>query len=63
MFNDVKNKYGNIIKIMMISPAGAEGINLANVRQVHIMEPYWNEVELNKLLVVLYVNVFIKIYH
>ena len=34
----------------MISPAGTEGINLRNTRQVHIMEPYWNEVVLNKLL-------------
>ena len=50
MFNDPKNKYGKIIKIMMISPAGAEGINLANVRQVHIMEPYWNEVRIEQVI-------------
>lgn len=50
MFNDSKNKYGKIIKIMMISPAGAEGINLANVRQVHIMEPYWNEVRIEQVI-------------
>ena len=50
MFNDVKNKYGDVIKIMMISPAGAEGINLANVRQVHIMEPYWNEVRIEQVI-------------
>ena len=33
---------------MMISPAGAEGINLNNVRQVHILEPYWNEVRIEQ---------------
>ena len=49
-FNDSKNKYGKVIKIMMISPAGAEGINLANVRQVHIMEPYWNEVRIEQVI-------------
>ena len=50
IFNDVKNKYGKVIKIIMISPAGAEGINLANVRQVHIMEPYWNEVRIEQVI-------------
>ena len=34
----------------MISPAGAEGINLRNVRQVHIMEPYWNEVRIEQVI-------------
>ena len=34
----------------MISPAGAEGINLNNVRQVHITEPYWNEVRVEQVI-------------
>jgi hypothetical protein len=34
----------------MISGAGAEGINLSNVRQVHIMEPYWNEVRIEQVI-------------
>jgi superfamily II DNA or RNA helicase len=38
-----ENKYGKLIKILMFSPAGAEGINLESIRQVHITEPYWNE--------------------
>jgi hypothetical protein len=42
-FNNIENKYGKICKIMMISPAGAEGLNLFNVRQIHLMEPYWHE--------------------
>jgi hypothetical protein len=33
----------------MISPAGAEGISLNNVRQVHIMEPYWHEVRITQM--------------
>jgi hypothetical protein len=44
VFNQDKNIYGDIVKIIMISPAGTEGISLMNVRQVHILEPYWNEV-------------------
>jgi hypothetical protein len=50
IFNKSENKYGKYCKIIMISPAGAEGINLNNVRQVHIMEPYWNEVRIEQVI-------------
>jgi hypothetical protein len=49
-FNNPKNKDGSIIRIILISPAGSEGINLKNVRQVHVMEPYWNEVRIEQLI-------------
>lgn len=49
-FNKPQNKHGEIIKIMLISPAGTEGLNLKNVRQVHIMEPYWNEVRITQMI-------------
>jgi superfamily II DNA or RNA helicase len=50
IFNKTDNKYGKYCKIIMISPAGAEGINLNNVRQVHITEPYWNEVRIEQVI-------------
>lgn len=50
IFNKSENKYGKYIKIIMISPAGAEGISLNNVRQVHIIEPYWNEVRIEQII-------------
>lgn len=50
MFNDKSNKKGDVIKLIMISPAGSEGINLSNVRQVHILEPYWNEVRIEQVI-------------
>jgi ribosomal protein L32E len=50
IFNMKSNRYGKHCKIMMISPAGAEGINLNNVRQVHILEPYWNEVRIEQVI-------------
>lgn len=43
IYNMKQNAYGRYIKLIMISPAGAEGINLNNTRQVHITEPFWNE--------------------
>ena len=33
-----------------MSPAGSEGISLLNVEQVHILEPYWNEVRIDQLI-------------
>ena len=41
-FNSQENKNGEIIKVLLATSAGAEGITLEGVRQVHIMEPYWN---------------------
>ncbi|CAH6421483.1 DEAD/SNF2 helicase [uncultured virus] len=50
VFNQSNNKYGEFLKIILVSSAGAEGLNLMNVRQIHIMEPYWNEVRINQLI-------------
>ncbi len=43
------NQKGEIAKVFMITQSGAEGISLSNVRQVHIMEPYWNYVRLEQV--------------
>jgi superfamily II DNA or RNA helicase len=40
--NSEENKHGELISILLISKSGAEGLDLKNVRSVHIMEPYWN---------------------
>ena len=37
-----KNKDGNEIKIILISRAGSEGLDFANIRQVHILDPWYN---------------------
>ncbi len=36
------NLNGNRIKVVLISQAGTEGIDLKNLRQVHILEPWYN---------------------
>lgn len=38
----VESKPKKKMCLFMITAAGAEGITLANVRHVHIMEPHWN---------------------
>ena len=45
-----KNIYGSIIKIIMITASGAEGISLSNVRFVHITEPYWHPVRNDQVI-------------
>jgi len=49
-FNDRDNKHGEYLQIMIISGAGAEGISLNCVRQVHILEPYWNYIRIDQVL-------------
>ena len=44
------NHYGEIIKSIMITASGAEGITLKNVRHVHIVEPYWHPVRAEQVI-------------
>ena len=37
-----ENVDGSLIKIILISRAGSEGLDFANIRQVHILEPWYN---------------------
>ena len=43
------NKQGQLCRVFCITSAGAEGLSLKNVRAVHIMEPYWNDVRLKQV--------------
>jgi hypothetical protein len=44
------NNNGEVVKLLMISSSGAEGISLKNVRYVHIMEPYWHPVRIQQVI-------------
>jgi hypothetical protein len=48
-FSENDNKRGQICRVFCITSAGAEGLSLKNVRAVHIMEPYWNDVRLKQV--------------
>ena len=50
VFNGDDNIYGEKCKIMLFSPSAAEGIELTNIRQEHIMEPHWNEVRIEQVI-------------
>lgn len=36
------NMHAEDIQLLLVSSTGAEGLDLKNVRHVHILEPYWN---------------------
>lgn len=50
VFNSSENKYGKIIKVLLVTRAGAEGLDLKNIRNVLIMEPYWNMVRIDQVI-------------
>jgi hypothetical protein len=42
-FNAPDNAHGAVIKALLVSKTGAEGLDLKGIRQVHILEPYWDK--------------------
>jgi len=44
------NFFGDVIKCLMITSSGAEGITLKNTRFVHIVEPYWHPVRQEQVI-------------
>jgi len=50
IFNKPDNRYGDKIILFLLSPAASEGLTLKNIRQVHILEPYWHEVRITQTI-------------
>ena len=50
IFKSYENRNGNLLKILMATSAGAEGLDLKNIRQIHIMEPYWNQMRIEQVI-------------
>jgi hypothetical protein len=40
--NDSGNKYGKNIKVILASRTLSEGVSLFNIREMHILQPWWN---------------------
>ena len=49
-YNMKNNLFGKNIKILLGSSAIKEGISLTAVRQVHVLEPYWNKSRLDQVI-------------
>lgn len=50
VFNASDNITGSKCKVFILSPSATEGIQLLNIRQEHILEPYWNEVRIQQVI-------------
>jgi hypothetical protein len=50
LLGGTNNIRGELIKVLMITKSGAEGISLKNVREVHVVEPYWNHIRVDQVI-------------
>lgn len=46
----VDQLHGSLVKVLMITQSGAEGISLKHVRTVHILEAFWNAVRIHQVI-------------
>lgn len=42
-YNSYENRHSELIRCIIVTPVGGEGINLKNVLQIHMLGPEWNE--------------------
>lgn len=50
VYNMKSNIKGSKLKIILGSPSIREGVSLTGVRQVHVLEPYWNQSRLDQVI-------------
>lgn len=50
VYNLKSNLKGSKLKIILGSPSIREGVSLTAVRQVHVLEPYWNQSRLDQVI-------------
>jgi superfamily II DNA or RNA helicase len=47
----IVNAYNNgDVKALLVSSSGGEGLDLKNTRQVHIIEPHWNDAKIEQVI-------------
>lgn len=50
VYNQLSNKNGGRLKVLAITSAIKEGYSFMNVRQMHILEPYWNQARMDQII-------------
>jgi hypothetical protein len=50
VFNSPANRHGQLIRVVFVTQAAAEGISLYHLRQIHIMEPHWDHVMIEQVI-------------
>ena len=47
---EVLDYNSNKIDVLLLSSSGGEGLDLKNTRQIHIMEPHWNDAKISQVI-------------
>lgn len=47
---DIDNVNGEKVKVVLLSQAGAEGLDFNNIRQVHVLEPWYNMSRVDQII-------------
>lgn len=50
IMNIVNNYNAGMFDVLLLSSAGSESLDLKNTRQIHILEPYWNEARITQVI-------------
>ncbi len=50
IFNSPENAHGELIHAILVSKTGAEGLDLKYVRQIHLLEPYWDMARVDQVV-------------
>jgi len=49
-FNSRENKDGSILKVILGTQTIMEGVDFKNVRQIHILDPWWNDSRIQQII-------------
>lgn len=49
-FNSEQNKDGSRLKIILGTPTVMEGVDFKRVRQVHVLDPWWNDARMQQII-------------
>jgi superfamily II DNA or RNA helicase len=50
LYNSYENRNGDIIRVIIGSPVLSEAITLKCIKQLHILEPFWNMSKINQVI-------------
>ena len=49
-FNSIRNKTGSVLKIMFGTQSVMEGVDFKRVRQIHVLDPWWNDSRMQQII-------------
>jgi len=49
-FNSIKNQDGSVLKIMFGTQSVMEGVDFKRVRQIHVLDPWWNDSRMQQVI-------------